>query len=117
MEQDFVGTKRWIRQASPYEVYMEEQNLPIHRGTVGFYDIRDLNLASWKRMGARGAFIELNSWGGFQGGYVIAGPGARAAPAERHMYEEIFYDFDGRRTTELWSGYDANEKQTFYSQP
>jgi hypothetical protein len=35
MEQDFVGTKRWIRQASPYEVYMEEQNLPIHRGTVG----------------------------------------------------------------------------------
>ena len=22
MEQDFVGTKRWIRQASPYETYM-----------------------------------------------------------------------------------------------
>ena len=41
MEQDFVGTKRWIRQASPYEVYMEEQKLPIHRGTVGFYDIRE----------------------------------------------------------------------------
>ena len=38
MEQDFVGTKRWIRPATPYEVYMEEQNLPIHRGTVGFYE-------------------------------------------------------------------------------
>ena len=45
MEQDFVGTKRWIRPATPYEIYMEEQNLPIHRGTVGFYDIRDLTLA------------------------------------------------------------------------
>jgi hypothetical protein len=37
MAQDFVGTKRWVRQATPYEVYMEEQNLPIHRGAVGFY--------------------------------------------------------------------------------
>jgi len=31
---------------------MEEQNLPIHRGTVGFYDIRDLTLGPWQRMGA-----------------------------------------------------------------
>ena len=60
MEQDFVGTKRWIRSATPYEVYMKEQNLPIHRGTVGFYDIRDLTLGSWKCMGAQGVFIELN---------------------------------------------------------
>src|ERR671931_628530 len=36
MEQDFVGTKRWLRPATPYEVYMEEQNLPIHRGAAGF---------------------------------------------------------------------------------
>ena len=60
MAQDFVGTKRWIRPASPYELYMEEQNLPIHRGKVGFYDIRDLTLAPWQRMGAQGAFIELD---------------------------------------------------------
>jgi hypothetical protein len=25
MAQDFVGTKRWIRPATPYEIYMEEQ--------------------------------------------------------------------------------------------
>src|SRR2546430_14297346 len=73
MEQDFVGTKRWIRQASPYEVYMEEQNLPIHRGAVGFYDIRDLTLGSWERMGARGAFIELNGCGGAPGVELIEG--------------------------------------------
>ena len=46
MEQDFVGTKRWIRQATPYEIYMDEQNIPIHRGAVGFYDIRELTLES-----------------------------------------------------------------------
>ena len=76
MAQDFVGTKRWVRPATPYEIYMEEQNLPIHRGTVGFYDIRDLTLSSWQRMGAQGAFIELNGCGGLQGMYVIEVPGA-----------------------------------------
>ena len=63
MAQDFVGTKRWVRPPTPYELYMEEQNLPIHRGTVGFFDIRDLTLTAWKRMGAQGAFIELNGCG------------------------------------------------------
>ncbi len=117
MEQDFVGTKRWIRQASPYEVYMDEQNLPVHRGTVGFHDIRDLALASWKRMSARGAFIELNGCGGLQGMYVIEVPGAGAIPPEKHMYEEIFYVLEGRGTTEIWSGDEANKKQTFEWQP
>ena len=95
MEQDFVGTKRWIRQATPYEVYMEEQKLPIHRGKVGFYDIRDLALGSWKRMGAQGAFIELNGCGGLQGVYVIQVAGAGAITPEKHMYEEIFYVLNG----------------------
>ena len=113
MEQDFVGTKRWIRPATPYEVYMEEQKLPIHRGTVGFYDIRDLTLGSWKRMGAQGAFIELNGCGGLQGMYVIEVPGAGAITPEKHMYEEIFYVLEGRGTTEIWTGDDATKKQTF----
>ena len=90
MEQDFVGTKRWIRQATPYEIYMDEQNLPIHRGTIGFRDIRELTLAPWKRMAARGAFIELNGCGGLQGIYAIQVPGGGAIAAEKHMYEEIF---------------------------
>ena len=64
MAEDFVGTKRWVRPATPYEQYMEEQALPIHRGVIGFYDIRDLALAPWPRMNGRGAFIELNGCGG-----------------------------------------------------
>ena len=96
---------------------MDEQRLPIHRGTVGFSDIRDLTLGSWKRMGAQGAFIELNGCGGLQGMYVIEVPGAGAITAEKHMYEEIFYVLEGRGTTEIWSGDDANKKQTFEWQP
>ena len=117
MAQDFVGTKRWVRQATPYEIYMEEQNLPIHRGTVGFFDIRELTLGSWQRMGARGAFIELNGCGGLQGMYVIEVLGAGAIAPEKHMYEEIFYVLEGHGTTEIWIGDDANTKQTFEWQP
>src|ERR1051325_8126490 len=90
MAEDFVGTKRWICQATPYEIYMDEQKLPIHRGTIGFYDIRDLTLAPWPRMGARGAFLELNGCGNLQGIYAIEIPAAGAIAAEKHMYEEYF---------------------------
>jgi len=113
MEQDFVGTKRWIRQASPYETYMAEQDLPIHRGTIGFRDTRDLTLAPWKRMGVQGAFIELNGCGGLQGIHVLQVPGAGSVNPEKHMYEEIFYVLEGRGTTEIWSGDDKSSKQTF----
>ena len=113
MAQDFVGTKRWVRQATSYELYMDEQNLPIHRGTVGFYDIRDLTLAPWKRMGAQGAFIELNGCGGLQGMYVIEVPSAGVITPEKHMYEEIFYVLEGRGTTEIWNDGDGNKTQTF----
>ena len=68
-------------------------------------------------MGAQGAFIELNGCGGLQGMYVIEVPGAGAITPEKHMYEEIFYVLEGRGTTEIWSGDDANKKQTFEWQP
>jgi len=113
MVQDFVGTKRWVRQATPYEIYMEEQGVPIYRGMAGFYDLRDLTLGSWKRMGAQGAFFELNGCGGLQGMYVIEVPGAGAISSEKHMYEEIFYVVEGRGTTEVWTGDNSNKKQTF----
>ena len=112
MAQDHVGTKRWVRQPSPYETYMDEQGIPIHRGMVGLYDVRDATLAPWKRMGGQGAFIELNGTGGLQGMYLIEIPAAGAIAAEKHMYEEIFYVVEGRGTTEVWTG-DNPQKQTF----
>src|SRR2546427_9979503 len=117
MEQDVVGTKRWIRQATPYEIYMEEVILPLRSGTVGFDHIRDLTVGSWKRMVAQGAFIELIGCGVLQGMYVIEVPGAGAITAEKPMYEEIFYVLEGLGTTEIWTGDDANKKQTFEWQP
>ncbi|MBI4284105.1 MAG: hypothetical protein HY663_06520, partial [Chloroflexi bacterium] len=35
---------------SAYDVFMDEQKIPIHRG-IGAYDTRQLPLAPWPRMG------------------------------------------------------------------
>ena len=103
MTQDYVGTKLWARRSTPYEFYMEEQGVPIYYGEVGYYDLRDLPLGPWKRMGAEGAFFDLSGTGGQQGTYVIQIPGAGAITPEKHMYEEIFYVLEGRGTTEIWT--------------
>ena len=113
MVQDFVGTKRWVRQATPYEIYMKEQGVPIYRGMMGFYDLRDLSLGSWKRLGARGAFLELSGCGGLQGMCVIEVHGADDITPEKHMYEEIFYVLEGRGATEVWTDDNPNKKQFF----
>ena len=112
MTQDYVGTKNWVRQASPYEQYMEDQGIPIHRGEVGYYDLRDLPLRPWKRMNAEGAFFDLSGTGGQQGTYILQIPGAGATVAEKHLYEEIFYVLEGRGTTEIWSEGES-KAQTF----
>ncbi|MEE8517530.1 MAG: cupin domain-containing protein [Dehalococcoidia bacterium] len=112
MVQDFVGTKLWVRQPSPYERYMDEQGVPVHRGAVGYYDLRDLTLSPWKRMNAEGAFFDLSGTGGQQGTYVIQIPGSEAITAEKHLYEEIFYVLEGRGTTEIWVDGQA-KPQTF----
>jgi hypothetical protein len=112
MAQACVGTKRWVWQATFYEIYMEEQNLPIHRGLVGFYYIRDLTLASWRRTGARGAFIELNGCGGLQGIYFIEVPAASAISAEKHTYEEIFYVLEGHGSDAGSLGIDRHQNAT-----
>ncbi len=103
MTQDYVGTKLWARRSTPYELYMEEQGVPIHYGEVGYYDLRDMTLGPWKRMQAEGAFFDLSGTGGQQGTYVIQIPGAGAISPEKHMYEEIFYVLEGRGTTEIWT--------------
>ena len=112
MTQDYVGTKLWLRQATPYERYMEDQGVPIHRGEIGYRDLRDLPLGPWKRMQAEGAFFDLSGTGGQQGTYVLQIPGAGAVTPEKHLYEEIFYVLEGRGSTEIWAE-DGRTASTF----
>lgn len=96
-----AGYGAWKRPNTPYDTFMEEQEIPIFRG-IGVHRVQDLPLAPWKRMGGKGSFIQLYGTEGMWGSYVVEVPGAGALNAERHLYEEIFLVIEGRGTTEIW---------------
>lgn len=105
------GLGKWKRPRSPYDIYMEEQGIPIFRD-IGVERVQDLPLKPWKRLGGKGTFIQLYGTEGKWGMYVVEVPAAGALNPEKHMYEEIYLVVDGRGTTEVWRE-GSNKKNTF----
>ncbi|MEE8518390.1 MAG: cupin domain-containing protein, partial [Dehalococcoidia bacterium] len=105
------GLGKWKRPRSPYDMYMEEQGIPIFRD-IGVERVQDLPLKPWKRLGGKGTFIQLYGTEGKWGMYVVEVPAAGALNPEKHMYEEIYLVVDGRGTTEVWRD-GSNKKNTF----
>jgi mannose-6-phosphate isomerase-like protein (cupin superfamily) len=114
-ENEVAGQLRYERVTSPYERFMEEEGVPIYRNSIGAYDVRDLTLGPWRRMGGRGSFIYLLGTTG-RGMYVVEVPSAGALNAEHHIYEEMFYVVEGRGSTEVWSD-GGGKRQAFEWQP
>ncbi|MDE3077347.1 MAG: cupin [Chloroflexota bacterium] len=100
-EVESAGYLSYKRVRSPYELYMEEEGIPIFRG-IGVRDTRDLTLGAWKRLAGRGCFLHLNGLEGLKGMYVIEVPAAGALNAEKHMYDEFYLVIEGRGSTEVW---------------
>lgn len=96
------GHGRWARPRSPYDIFMEEQGIPIYRG-IGVKNSRDLPLQPWKRMGGKGTFIQLYGTEGKWGMYVVEVPAAGALNVEKHLYEEVMFVLEGRGSTEVWN--------------
>jgi mannose-6-phosphate isomerase-like protein (cupin superfamily) len=112
-EHEVAGNYRAHLELLPYETFMIREGIPVSRG-YGVYDVRDLDLAPWPRLGGRGAFIALEGASEKLGLYVLElGPGEASLP-ERHLYEEYFYVVEGYGTTETWDPSDgAATKSTF----
>lgn len=111
MTEKFV-VKELRRPPTPYETFMREEAIPVYSG-IGLQDVRDLKLEPWKRMGGRGAFINLDgSQAGGTAFYVVEVPAAGTLNPERHIYEELFLVVEGRGTTEVWRQ-ESNKKQLF----
>ncbi len=105
-----AGLGQFKRPAMPYDVFMEEQGIPIVRD-FGVRRVQDLPLKPWARMGGRGTFIQLYGTEGLWGMYVVEVPGGGALKPERHVYEEQYLVAEGRGTTEVW--YDGGKKHVF----
>jgi quercetin dioxygenase-like cupin family protein len=94
----------------PYDRFMEEQEIPIHRD-IGVSKVQDLPRKPWKRMGGKGTFIQLYGTEGLWGSYVVEVPGSGALNAEKHLYEEMYLVVEGRGSTEIWQ--DGGKMQAF----
>jgi oxalate decarboxylase/phosphoglucose isomerase-like protein (cupin superfamily) len=96
----------------PYDRYMEQEGLPIHRALIGVDDVTTLPRSRWARTGGNGTFIQLE--GTFQserGIYVADIPGGEAQEPENHLYEEEIFILQGRGTAQVWQG--EGDKITF----
>jgi quercetin dioxygenase-like cupin family protein len=95
-----------------YERFMRDEGIPIVRG-YGVTDVRGLELAPWKRVGGRGAYIQLEGMEGLTGMYVGEIPPGGALEPEKHLYDKLVYVLDGRGVTQVWSREDQGRKSMF----
>jgi oxalate decarboxylase/phosphoglucose isomerase-like protein (cupin superfamily) len=101
-EKTKAGYGKFLRPKTPYDTYMEEQEIPIYR-EIGVRRVQDLPRKPWKKTGGSGTFIQLLGTEGLWGCYVIEVPGAGALNPEKHLYEEVYLVVDGRGSTEVWT--------------
>ena len=79
-----AGFGRWQRPPTPYDRFMEEEGIPVHRA-IGVHRVQDLPLRPWKRMGGKGTYIQLYGTEGLWGMYGTEVPAAGALNVERHL--------------------------------
>src|SRR5216684_1518940 len=95
---------------TPYEQWMHDEGVPVHGGYF-VPDVRAAEVKPWKRLGAKGAIIDLEGAEATDGAYVVEiGAGAGTNP-QRYMFEESIYVLDGEGETTVW--HENRPKQTF----
>jgi mannose-6-phosphate isomerase-like protein (cupin superfamily) len=114
-EEDRAGLRNYLHAKSPYQAFVEWENIPVYRDIIGVPDIRDLELGDWDRMGARGAYIRLNGLDDIKSLYALEIPGRSQTAVDHHIYHEFYLVIEGRGTLETWR--DEKKKQILEWQP
>lgn len=87
---------------NPYEEWLKKEGIPVYRD-YAVQDLRALPLGSWKRLGVRGAYVDLKGGEGVNDGYVCEiQPGGSTTP-QRYLFEEIIYVLSGEGETAIWN--------------
>lgn len=87
---------------NPYEEWLKAEAIPVYR-EYGISDLRALELQPWKRMGTRGAYIDLKGGEGVNDGYVCEIPVGGKTTAQRYLFEEVVYILSGEGETAIWA--------------
>lgn len=110
-----AGLRTWKIPDTYYDRFMDEEGIPVYRG-IGMYDLRDIPRRPWKRMGGLGTYIQLDGTDGRTGMYALEIPPMASTTVEHHLYDEVYYVFEGRGSTEVWLT-EGSRKHVFEWQP
>jgi len=94
---------------SPYRQWQQKEGIPIHTGSY-VTDLYRLEVASWPRIGQKGAFVNLAAQEIDDGQLLEIAPGGQTE-VQRHLYEALIYVLAGRGATTMWQS-DGGPKQT-----
>lgn len=111
---DSGTTNEAYRDLTSYDKWLEEEGLPL---ITGFHinDLKDVEVAPWRRKGGAGAYINLEGTGGTNDSYVVEIPPGGNLKPEKYLFEEVIYVVSGRGATTIWN--EGGAKQTFEWQP
>src|SRR5207253_9532257 len=85
--------QEWGRSA--YRSFLQREGLPLIGGRA-VDDLKRVEVASWPRLDARGAYIQLTGAGETDGSYVLGVPSGGGRRAERSLLAEVFFAVGGR---------------------
>jgi len=87
---------------NPYEDWRKKEAIPVYGG-YGIADIRALAVQPWKRMGVRGAYIDLIGGEGVNDAYICEIPPGGQTNPQRYLFEEVIYIASGEGETDIWT--------------
>ena len=85
---------------NPYDQWRKQENIPLYGG-YSIPDVRNVVVKPWKRMGVKGAYLDLMGGEGVNDGYVCEiPPGGQTIP-QRYLFEEVIYIVAGEGETDI----------------
>ena len=85
----------------PYAAFLKSEGIPVY-SDFAVTNLRRLELAPWKRMGALGAHVNLIGGEGVNTAYVCELPPGTSTNPQRYLFEETIYFLDGEGESEMW---------------
>jgi len=87
---------------NPWDEFLKGEEIPVYRD-YHIENLRTLEVKPWKRLGVRGAYIDLVGGEGVNAGYVCEiSTGDRTTP-QRYLFEEFIYVLTGEGETLIWN--------------
>lgn len=83
----------------PYLDWVKEEGIPVYE-EFGF-DLLNVDVKPWARMGASGAFVLVTARGDYLDGFVLEIPPGSSSEPQRHLFEEVVYVLDGHGSTTI----------------